>query len=270
MHTFVPLPNSTVPYAVENLLAQPLVFRGLAALWPAVTDWSFAALAALAPDLPVSLVTGNRELEQTAFTQSTLGTYLGALGGDSSGLGPCLYLKEFNLLQQFPHLQADVRPNDIFPPDTLRSCNTWIGPANARTGLHYDLLDNLAVQLLGYKRFYLVRPGVVERLGAVSHKYDQWARLATASVEALRQQHLNSGDFSGDFWVVDLHPGDVLFVPARWWHEVVNISHSMLLSGFFANKHRMHRMWLYAQFRQGLHHMGLLGRKHCTCHPACA
>lgn len=264
MHPFVPLLDSVAPYAAQNLLTQPMVFRGLAAHWPALQNWSFAAIAALAPALPVSLVAGNRELEHTAFTRSTLGVYLNALRSDTAGPGPCMYLKEFDLLQQFPHLQADVLPNEIFPPHTLRSCSTWIGPANARTGLHHDFLDNLAVQLLGHKRFYLVRPGVVEQLGAVSHKYDQWARLATASVEVLRQQHSSPSDF----WVVDLHPGDILFVPAKWWHEVVNVSSSMLLSGFFANKHRMHRVWLHAQLRKGLHRMRLLGRQHCTCHPA--
>ncbi|MBP5910640.1 hypothetical protein F3K40_42845 [Streptomyces sp. LBUM 1478] len=66
----------------------------------------------------------------------------------------------------------------MFPRGSVTSCGTWIGPALARTGLHHDLLDNLAVQITGRKRFYLARPGTVERAGALSVKYDAWARLS--------------------------------------------------------------------------------------------
>ncbi|MBP5873056.1 hypothetical protein F3K24_42320, partial [Streptomyces sp. LBUM 1485] len=64
------------------------------------------------------------------------------------------------------------------PRCSVTSCGTRIGPALARTGLHHGLLDSLAVQIVGSKRFCLARAGTVERAGALCAKCDAWARLS--------------------------------------------------------------------------------------------
>lgn len=229
-----------------------------------MAQWTWERLGALAPDLPVRLVQGNRELGATVFQSSTLGAYLQSLQGPATAGEAPLYLKEFNLLGAFPTLRADVRPQELFPPGALHDAQTWIGPAEARTGLHHDYLDNLAVQLVGRKRFYLLRPGAVERLGAVAAKHDRWAALASLNADAV----VDRGVVAGDAWVVDLEPGDVLYVPARWWHEVVNHTPSVLLSGFFGTRTTVYAQWAWRQAVQGAHLAGLWRRGHCTCHPA--
>lgn len=260
----LPVHQGTVAEAVKN--GQPCILPARAAQWPAVRRWSWEGLAALAPEMPVRLVMGNRELDHTAFYQSTLGGYLQSLHrppcGPSAGQAP-MYLKEFDLLRAFPQLQEDMYPQNLFPNRTLHESQSWIGPAGARTGLHYDHFDNLAVQIMGHKRFHLVRPGVLERLGMMSSKYDQWAVLASVPVTALPAEALNTGDT----WVADLAPGDVLYVPARWWHEVVNHTPSILLSGFFGPRRSVYAQWLWRQTVHGLHLAGLRGRGQCTCHP---
>ncbi|MBP5873053.1 hypothetical protein F3K34_04820 [Streptomyces sp. LBUM 1486] len=186
----------------------PAVFRRMGSDWPAVSTWTFRHIASLAPSLPVQLVKGNREKDHTAFTESTLGEYLdsltvGSLTGESPDGDDRTYLKEFDLLQRFPGLRDDLRHEHMFPRGSVTSCGTWIGPALARTGLHHDLLDNLAVQITGRKRFYLARPGTVERAGALSVKYDAWARLSRVGIAELA-----AGDpaTSDDFFAVDLEP----------------------------------------------------------------
>jgi len=190
--------------------AAPTVFRGLAADWPAVRGWDFARLATLVPDVSVSLVAGNRERGSTRFVDATSRAYLESLQGHGELAGQTLYLKEFDLLGAVPELRNDLKHAEIFPNGVTRSLQSWIGPAGARTGLHYDYLDNLAVQIIGEKRFYLVRPGTVERLGAVARKYDSWATLPNAGAMELAARD----SAPDDFFVVDLAPGDVLFVPA--------------------------------------------------------
>jgi hypothetical protein len=105
-----------------------------------------------------------------------------------------VYLKEFDLLKEFPQLRADLRNEQLFPPCSIKSCTTWIGPAHARTGLHCDLLDNLAVVIGGRKRFYLARSGAVERLRKASPKYDAWARLSQVTAEELAAGYDRTGD----------------------------------------------------------------------------
>lgn len=260
-----PLPALSGSVADAVARGEPCVFRQRAAHWPAVAQWSWRHLAELAPDMPVRLVQGNRELDATVFRNGTLGAYLrGLQAADASEGEPPMYLKEFDLLGTFAALRADVRPSELFPPKALYDSQTWIGPAGARTGLHHDYFDNLAVQIMGRKRFYLLRPGVVERQNGVSGKYDRWAVLASKGVEGLQRMAVSQGDA----WVVDLEPGDVLYVPARWWHEVLNHTPSILLGGFFGPRSALYAQWVWRQSVHVVHRAGLWRRGHCTCHPA--
>ncbi|MEU0073851.1 cupin-like domain-containing protein [Streptomyces sp. NPDC006332] len=261
MPAFRPLPASEEAPATHVRSRTPTVFRAAAADWPAVQEWSFPRLAALDPGLPVRLVAGNRETDRTRFTTSTLGSYVSGLTREAAPDDIPVYLKEFDLLRKFPRLRADLRSRELFPPRTMRSSATWIGPAGARTGLHCDLLDNLAVQITGTKRFYLAHPEAVKRAGLESRKYDAWARLSLIGAEKLA-----AGQEDGEFFVADLEPGDVLHVPAYWWHEVVNLTPAVLLSGFFGPSTRVLSRWAWVQAREALHRAGLLGRDGCTCH----
>lgn len=256
---------------VPGLVGQrePVLLKGFAAEWPAVRRWTPAALAALDPDLPVQLVVGSREAAATRFRSSTLGEYLTGL--QAEGRRPAHeqdpdppYLKEFDLLRTFPQLAGDLPAGVLFPRRTVTSRTVWIGPAGARTGLHRDLPANLAVMIHGRKRFLVARPGTVERAGLLSAKFDLWARLAEVDLATLAER----APSPGDYLVADLEPGDVLHVPAGWWHEVVNLTPSILLSGFYGPWWRMTGMWLHAQGRRAAHRAGLLGRQECTCHPA--
>lgn len=244
--------------------AQPVIYRGLAAHWPAVRRWSFAELAHAVPDADVQLVSGNREVQATAFQSSTLRKYLLGLDVSPALDGRHAYLKEFDLLAAHPPLRADLRHHELLAPGAVRSLRTWIGPAGASTGLHFDHLDNVAVQVIGTKRWRLARPGAVERLGAVSSKFDAWAVLARADVRTLAQRQ---GSTCG-FFEAELHAGDVLHVPAGWWHEVVNVTATLMFGGFHGSVARVLPRWLGVSAKTVLHRAGWLSPGHCTCHPA--
>jgi hypothetical protein len=250
---------------------EPVLYRGLAAHWPAIHRWSFSHLAKTLPDQAVKLVAGNRELGGTQLVHSTLHQYLDSLNEQGSApneTAQTLYLKEFDLLKAAPALKQDLPCDTIFPTGGIRSVQSWIGPASARTGLHFDYLDNMAVQLVGRKRFYLVRPGVVERLKAVSSKYDAWATLSSLGALEVAALHkkLRQPDQLHDFFEVDLAPGDVLHVPAGWWHEVSNLTASVSMGGFYGATLPVLARWSWVCARQALHQIGALGRGNCTCH----
>ncbi|MET0209066.1 MAG: cupin-like domain-containing protein [Burkholderiaceae bacterium] len=254
-------PSAFDPALVAGLHDRPRLFKGLAAHWPALTAWRFARLAAMAPRREVALVDGNREHGRTRFARADLRAYLRALGRPDARLP---YLKEFDLLAAMPLLRDDHRLDALLPGSHLRSVRTWIGPAGASTGLHHDLLDNLAVQIVGRKRFRLLPPGSVERLAGVSAKYDPWAVLARGSAQVFAAQL--RADERG--YEVELEAGDVLHLPARWWHEVSNPQPGVLLSAFHGPRLPVWGQWLRVQVRGGLHRCGLVGRHGCTCHAA--
>jgi hypothetical protein len=245
--------------------ADPVVFRGLAAGWPAVRHWSFDGLSSQVSDQPVQLVDGNREKDATRFVPSTLHNYLQSLQAPPTTNRPHPYLKEFDLLKAAPALRKDLPHEELLPRRHLRSLRSWIGPAGASTGLHYDYLDNLAVQVLGVKRWRLARPGTVERMNAVSTKYDSWAVLSSSKAQELASRVGDDG--RNDFFTVDLRPGDVLQLPAGWWHEVTNLSASVLFGGFHGPRAAVLARWAWVSARDMMHRRGWLARHNCTCHP---
>lgn len=247
-----------------NFHGQPQVWRGAAADWPAVRHWTFSSLRALAPDLPVQVVQGNRERDDTRLSTTTWGEHLAVLQAPSFDSPPG-NLKEFDLLKEFPALLNDLRLTALFPAGAVFANQAWIGPAHARTGLHFDLLDNVALTLIGRKRFYLMPPGSVED-HQVSEKYDRWARLSRIGLQEILQEGGQAA--ASALRVVDLGPGDALFVPSGWWHEVVNLEPSVLLSGFFGTRRQVWAAWLKTGALHALHQAGLWRRGHCTCHPA--
>lgn len=260
---FSPVPQGRSP---ARFWRAPLVLRGAASDWPATSRWSFDYLAGIGGPQPVRLVMGNRETGETRFAEGRLDEYLRSLERSpqpEAEDGPPPYLKEFDLLERMAGLKDDIRPNGLLPRRHLSSCSAWVGPRGAHTGLHYDYLDNIAVLLRGTKRFYLARPGTVERLGAASPKYDRWARLSSigfADLAATQPQ-------DGSLFVAELRAGDALYVPRGWWHEVINIEPSVLLSGFFGTYPSVLAKWLWTGLQQQLHNVrAATCHTQCTCH----
>jgi hypothetical protein len=247
--------------------ATPWVERGAAAHWPAVRKWDLDRLARRVPAVPVTLVVGDRELGETRFEEMSLPAYLRALDANDPALQG-RYLKEFDLLHTVPELRNDLRAEELFPRRAVTSSTTWIGPVGARTGLHHDLLDNTAVQLIGCKRFRLLPPGSVTQARGWAARYDKWARLSVLSAEEVIAR--TDARDAPELLTVDLDPGDVLHVPAGWWHEVENLSPGVLLSGFHGFQPAVGLLWARESARHAAHLMGLIGRKGCTCHPVTA
>lgn len=240
----------------------PVVYRGAVAHWPSVQGWSFDHLAAHARDMQVQLVQGNREAGTTVLEQATLKAYLRKLSCYTTHDAPG-YLKEFDLLAALAELASQAPLRSLLPSGGLSSIRGWIGPPGSGTGLHRDLLHNVQAQVLGCKRWRFVRPGLVERLGQVSSKYDAWAVLASQDAMALR-----CGGHPQDFLWADLRPGDLITVPAGWWHEVDNLDATVAVAGFHGPALPVLTRWLGVTARQALHRLGWDRDAGCTCHSA--
>ncbi len=97
----------------------------------------------------------------------------------------------------------------------------WLGHAS-NVSCHYDTQDNLACVVAGKRRFTLYAPDLIGALyvGPIDHTMaGQPVSLAAASApdpgrfplfEKIRDQAL----------VAELEPGDALYLPKLWWHQV--------------------------------------------------
>ncbi len=87
----------------------------------------------------------------------------------------------------------------------------WIGMKGVVMPLHYDSTDNFYVPFFGRKKVVLVEPGHVEELGRFPNGHPL-AGSARADVDL---------DVLDDLQIFEtvIAPGDVLYLPANWWHQ---------------------------------------------------
>lgn len=122
----------------------------------------------------------------------------------------------------------------------------WLGTAS-KAACHYDAFDNLAVVVAGQRRFTLFPPEAVADLyvGPIDHTMaGQPVSLATSD-PALPDWHSpEHADAYPRFarWadralVVDLAPGDGLFLPKLWWHQVEGLAPFNLMANYWWDAH---------------------------------
>jgi len=100
----------------------------------------------------------------------------------------------------------------------------WIGGGGTFTPLHHDLTNNLLVQIVGSKRIVLISPDEVTQLYNNHHVFSQILDVekvdltrfpATANLRVMR---------------FDLMPGEALFIPIGWWHQVTSNDFSVSIT----------------------------------------
>ena len=196
----------------------PFIITGLVGRWP---------LAALGPQalgerfghLPVRARVG--DYINTAFAPDramqdmTMGEYL-TLAAASEGLPPYLgnlELRELNSLCHWPAYFGKMGPPRF-----------WIGPAGTVTPLHCDYDDNIFAQIWGSKRIFLAPPHHDAYLypseanailfgSPFDPEAPDYARFPLARQAALVECIVG--------------PGDMLYVPAGWYHQVRALSFSL-------------------------------------------
>jgi hypothetical protein len=171
---------------------------------------------------------------------------------DAATLHPCqppaealptpLYLA-WNVFGQHPELLEDVELSprfveDLLPllPEALRNtldaatryfaAGLMIGPKNAQIGLHYDFLDTHAylAQVIGRKSCALFSPEDSDAL------YDGKVDVDAPDFEKFPLfRHATAYECT-------LEPGELLFIPHRWWHHVVSLEKTITVNYNFFNR----------------------------------
>lgn len=162
----------------------------------------------------------------------TLAQSLARIG--EAAADPCLasvYMGSLPADDYAPGFAAD-NPLDILPP--LARPRLWLGNAS-RVACHYDSFDNLACVVAGRRRFTLFPPDAIGDLyvGPIDHTLagqpislaagaapgdGRYPRFAAAAARAI---------------VVELEPGDALYLPKLWWHQVEALEPANLLVNYW-------------------------------------
>lgn len=98
----------------------------------------------------------------------------------------------------------------------------WLGTAS-NVSSHYDTLDNLACVIAGRRRFTLYAPDLIGRLyvGPIDNTMaGQPVSLAASAPEGSGAEFPLFEQIREQALTVELEPGDALYLPKLWWHQV--------------------------------------------------
>lgn len=101
----------------------------------------------------------------------------------------------------------------------------WLGTA-ANISSHYDTFDNLACVIAGRRRFTLYAPELIGRLyvGPLDNTMSgPPVSLAASAPAGSETQFPLFEEIRDQALKVELEPGDALFLPKLWWHQVESI-----------------------------------------------
>ena len=208
---------------------RPCLIKGAIAHWPALERWTPDYLRAAVGDAPVEYQgdrqgAGDFELAKDRHKQRLpFRAYLDLIertpGNDA-------YVTAYNSAANqaaFAPLMADTRPiADYLTPG---GGMLWIGPAGTFTPLHFDLTNNLLVQVTGRKHVLLV-PSTQARF--LYHRRHVFSDVHDLEDPARLQRYPLARRATP--YAVTLEPGDLLFIPIGWWHQVRALDFSVMLT----------------------------------------
>lgn len=266
--TNLPLPRFFEQYRKPG---HPVVITGLLDTEPTWTlDWLRQALGPL--ELPIRCY-GQERYQQDKRTWTEIGSGVDTqimtftdfadrlIRGDARQHD--LYLAkcpiEQTQLRGRPVLEHIRKALGLRQP--VSAWNLWVGAGGHTTCLHYDPFDGTLVQLHGSKRIVLFPPSQLYNIYPfpISVHWQRGLKLRST----YSQVYPDQPDFEAfprlrdafqHRYEVVLNQGDVLFIPASWWHEVTTLGDGMVCSvnRFWSIQPMSRAMRLWSKWRSHL------------------
>ncbi|KAJ7168183.1 hypothetical protein C8R43DRAFT_141245 [Mycena crocata] len=226
--TCLATPPSLAAFQSDKYKA-PFILRGYAQEWPAFNEHPWASsdyLRSVAGQGRIVPVEVGHDYRTDDWSQKLISwdVFLDSLDSDD-GDTP-LYLAQHSLLMQFPALRADIEvPDYVYaalprppgceePPanDEQLVINAWLGPKNTVSPAHTDPYFNMYVQVAGRKTVWMAPPESSDGMYATGN---------TAGVDVFSPDQRDRPKFLGVRGMTgSLGPGDLLYMPAGWWHAM--------------------------------------------------
>jgi Cupin-like domain len=236
---FEGLAPDSIPY--DELLAtgQPAILRGVAAHWPlaraATPAQAAACLQSYYQGRPVLAFIARPELKgrfgysadatrlDFVSERGLLGDFTDRLLASPGEAAPSIYIGSTDVDLYLPGLrsQNDLILNNAMFEASPPMVGAWIG--NRTTALaHHDMSHNIACVAVGRRRFTLFPPEQIANLYPGPLEPTPGGQVVTmADIDAPdfgRFPKLSEALASAQR--AELGPGDAIFYPAMWWHQV--------------------------------------------------
>ncbi len=220
---------------------RPVVLAGAVARWPAVRkglqsdDSLMGYVKGFDTGQPAGVYVGPPEIEGRFFYGATTATenfrfgpaplpqILDRILSEKASARPsAVYMQSAPVDTHLPGFAAD-NSLDLLP-ETVRP-RIWIGTRTV-TRAHYDLNANIACVVAGRRRVYLFPPDQLPNL--YPGPFDRTiGGVPVSMVDILKpdlERHPRFAEAQKVMETVELDPGDALYIPYGWWHEIHALS----------------------------------------------
>ncbi|XP_035684803.1 lysine-specific demethylase 8-like [Branchiostoma floridae] len=211
---------------------QPVIIQSNMEHWPARNHrpWSLEYLRQIAGCRTVPVELGRRYTEES-WSQAlmTVDEFIDKyIVQKSSDVG---YLAQHQLFDQIPELREDIRVPDYCclgdgEEDDI-VINAWFGPKGTVSPLHHDPQHNLLAQVVGskYVRLY------AEEVSDCVYPHEGHLLHNTSQVDVENPDLQQFPRFkSAPYLECTLEPGEMLYIPPRYWHYIRSLDVSFSVS----------------------------------------
>jgi hypothetical protein len=212
---------------------RPAKLVGIIDHWPALTRWSLDHFASVAGDATVEAQVERERSPDYELAKDDhrrlvrFAELLDWLRGDEASND--IYLTAYNSgtnAAALAPLWDDMAPIDLLDGTRTRDGFFWLGPKGTLTPWHHDLTNNLLVQVMGRKRVRMAPPWAFDRMKNSRHCFSDWANDALPAGPG--------DDETPPTLETIIGPGEAIFLPVGWWHQVeaLDLSASMSFTSF--------------------------------------
>lgn len=214
---------------------RPVILTGELADWPALKSWSPDYLKAKVGARPIEfqgernrdrefemykeahrrVAPFNRFIDQILLPGAGNEAYLTAYNSQRNAEALSVLDDDVGALEQFLDRDA-ATPHGMM----------WIGPAGTVTSLHHDLTNNFIAQIVGRKRVKLAPAAEVGKLYNEQHVFSAIPDLEDPGIDPKNYPRLEGLRI----YDVLLEPGEILFMPLGWWHQVKSLDFSVTIT----------------------------------------
>ncbi|NOK00897.1 MULTISPECIES: cupin-like domain-containing protein [Myxococcus] len=226
---------------------RPVVLTGVVSHWPAVTRWSADSFKQRFGDHRVVVersrasVPSNDPLEflrNRYYEEARLGDTIARMVSGEHPPG-AYYVTYANIFDAAPELLGDFEsPPQTWgiPPHYPRALQDrltlrpgfWLGPAGTVSAVHFDRQENFNAQISGRKKWTLYSPQDSR------HLYYPALDMPTVIFSPVDIEAPDARRFprfaEAQPYETILEPGELLFIPAGWWHHVRTLELSISLN----------------------------------------